>query len=241
MLKKALSLFFPQTCLVCRRIISNQKYFCVDCLEKIQFIREPFCTLCGIPFPSSVSLSHPCADCLVDSPSFCGHRSLWVYEKPVNQLVYGLKYGERFDLLEPLAQSIFKEMREWFSDADILVPVPLSTSRLRTRTYNQSLELAKKLSKISGIPVAVHSLQKIRETVPQTELNRAERIQNLKNAFVWNDLKNNLKDKSVLLIDDVYTTGSTLKACAETLRKQEPCRVRGITLAMNVPEISSTH
>ncbi len=236
MLKKVLSLFFPQTCLVCRQIISHEKYFCPDCLEKIQFIREPFCTLCGIPFPSSVPFSHPCADCLSDPPPFSEHRSLWIYEKPVNQLVYGLKYGERFDLLEPLAQSIFQGMRNWFSDADILVPVPLSTSRLKKRTYNQSLELARKLSKISGIPVAVHSLQKIRETIPQTELNRVERIKNLKNAFVWNDPKNNLKDKSVLLIDDVYTTGSTLKSCAKTLKQQETGRIRGITVAMNIPE-----
>lgn len=116
------------------------------------------------------------------------------------------------------------------------MPVPLSTDRLRKRTFNQSLELARALSKATQIPVSVHALRKVRKTPPQTSLSRKERLENLKRAFVWTGGQKSIEGKKIVLVDDVFTTGGTLSACAKVLKSEKAATVGAVTIAFNVPK-----
>ncbi|MBI4410930.1 MAG: ComF family protein [Deltaproteobacteria bacterium] len=233
-IQRALNILLPQVCRACGCLLKNSDKICNDCFCKIRWIGKPHCTICGSPFESSVAVSHPCPECLKRKPAFDWHRSCVLYEEPVNRILYHLKYSAGMDCIGVFAEWFEKIIGEQTVKADYLIPVPLSMGRLRRRSYNQSVELAKKISHRTGIPVLIHSLQKIRKTVPQTELPREERLKNLRGAFAWKEKKICLKDKNVFLIDDVFTTGSTLNACASALKLQKPAMVGAMTIALNL-------
>lgn len=228
-LRKIISIFFPENCRLCGSITSEKKYLCPSCTSQICFISEPHCTVCGIPFQGETH-SHPCARCLKNAPEFSWHRSRTVYSDQVAHLVHGLKYGAKLDVLNLLGDWLM-HYQYLLEGSDFLIPVPLSIDRLRGRTYNQSLELARNLSRRMGIPVLAQGLQKNKVTPPQTTLARAERLQNLKGAFIWTG-NQNLEGKKVVLIDDICTTGSTLSECARTLQLQNPREVGALTIAL---------
>lgn len=230
---RILNFVFPQACRVCNLLLSESHHICENCLSQIKWIRGALCLVCGTPFESQETLSHPCAECLKKPPSFTSHRSLVYYSDPVRQLIHRYKFKSQLDLIPLFCSWILQEQKALLEKIDYLIPVPLSRIRLKKRTYNQSLELARTLSQISGIPFLVHSLIKIQETPPQTGLSRTERIRNLKGAFLWRDEKVDIKDKNILLIDDVFTTGSTLATCASVLKIFKPHEIHGLTLAFN--------
>lgn len=227
------SLILPETCRVCQRILKKSKNICSECDQKIEMICSSHCTVCGLPFDFHQNINHPCKHCIEKPPPFDSHRSCALYGEPVNYLVHRFKYEAGFDLLGLFSDWMNKVNGEMLKEADYLIPVPLSHSRLKQRTYNQSLLLAKVISSQTGIPVLPHSLRKVRETVPQTGLKREERIKNLRGAFDWRDSSISIKGKKIILIDDVYSTGSTLSVCSQVLRKQKPRYIGALTLAFN--------
>lgn len=204
---------------------------CEECRATLPWIEEPGCTICGQPFVSTSS--HPCGNCLADPPPFDWHRSPLKYEQAMSLLIHSFKFKEGLTLTSLLSSLIFEKFAANIAGTDFLIPVPLASKRLRGRTYNQSLELAKGLQRLSGIPVLPHSLQKKRETLPQTALKRKDREKNLRDCFVWRD-KRSLEGKKVILIDDVYTTGSTMTVLASLLRQQKPAAIGALTLAMTL-------
>lgn len=223
--------FLPAVCVYCGTLIRSEG-LCERCRAQVERIKEPLCTLCGIPFDSESALSHPCPGCLQSPPSFESHRSLFVYDGIVREMIHCLKFKAGLHLLDFFSMALVEKWREFFEKCDYLIPVPLFWKRLIERTFNQSAEVGRMISKKTGIPLLLHSLQKIRSTPPQTSLKRDERIKNLENCFEWKG-KENLEAKIVCLIDDVYSTGSTLSACAESLKDSFSCRVVAVTLAFN--------
>lgn len=217
---------------MCKKITRPEKYLCDECGRQIKKINEPCCTICGLPFPPEVGISHPCHECLLQPPPFDWHRSAVCYEGPVKKMVHRFKYRHGHDLTILLAGWMLEKCGDQVKTADFLAPVPLSTKRLKKRTCNQSLVLAQVLSSQTGIPLLCHSLQKARDTAPQTGLSKAERAKNLRGSFVWKDEKIALKGKKILLVDDVYTTGSTLEACSKVLRRLKPESIGALTIAM---------
>lgn len=147
-------------------------------------------------------------------------------------MIHRLKFKAGFHLLDFFSAMMVEKWGGLIEKCDCLIPVPLFWKRLAERTFNQSAELAKVISNKTGIPLLVYSLQKIRSTPPQTSLKRDERIKNLGHCFEWKG-KQNLDSKTVCLIDDVYSTGSTLSACAEALKDSFSCQVTAVTLAFN--------
>lgn len=228
-LKKILSILFPENCRLCGSITSEKIYLCPSCTSRITFISEPHCTVCGSPFQGHTH-SHSCARCLKKAPEFNWHRSSTVYSDQVARLVHGLKYGAKLDVLNLFGDWLMMH-HEIVQGSDFLIPVPLSPDRLRKRTYNQSLEIARNLSRRTGVPVLVQGLQKNKITSTQTTLKRSERLANLKGAFTWAG-NQNLEGKKVILIDDICTTGSTLSECARTLQLQNPREVGALTIAL---------
>lgn len=212
-----LDLFFPKICFGCRR---EDDYLCQDCLAalEIQGIHKKHSTL----NLSDLYFALPYQNVLVK-------RLLrkFKYDPFIKELSKNLA-----DLIITHFQLLDKT--ENFSDF-VLIPVPLTKGRLRRRGFNQAEEIAKELAKFLKIEVYGDALLKIKETRPQTELSQEEREENLKGAF---SVKSNavIKNKNILLSDDVYTTGSTMEECARTLKTAGAKRIVGIAVARAAPE-----
>lgn len=234
---KIVSLVFPTTCALCQKVLSGSVPLCGPCDSQVLHIRDPVCTICGMPLPETSPLSHPCGACLSEAPCFDWHRSCVVYDKGVDSLIHRFKYAGESHLVSLYIHWLKGAGNGNLPGTDFFVPVPLSPNRLRKRTWNQSLELSRALGKRKGVPVFSHALRKIRETPPQTGLSRKERIANLKNAFAWKGNKGGIEGKRVVLIDDVFTTGSTLSACAKALRPFKPKEIGALTIAINILKV----
>ncbi|MDO8518712.1 MAG: ComF family protein [Deltaproteobacteria bacterium] len=205
-----LNFFFPRSCAVCSTMTRTQ-FICDRCHPTLPWIKDG-------------------GDGLGAKQTFDWHRAPLKYDGPVVSLIHSFKFLDGLPLIPLLSSWMAKSLPD---KTNWLIPIPLSPKRLRQRTFNQSLELAKGVSKLTGIPVLRNSLQKIRETPPQTGLKKREREKNLKGCFSWAG-KTALCGKRVVLIDDVYTTGSTLSEAAEVLRGQNPAGIGALTLARTI-------
>lgn len=232
---------FPPRCAGCGSW--NEKVFCTPCISELQNVKSPLCACCGAPFDPAAQVlpDSLCADCRDNryhrAPVLDKRRAPFRYSGPVRQAIHAFKYRGKTALALPLAALL----ANYSSDApnglslgeiDVIVPVPLHPVRRWRRGYNQSALLAHELGQISGIPFA-DLLQRTRHTVPQVEVEAGERAQNVQGAFainphVWQEYS---KVESVLLIDDVSTTGATLEECARILKKQGVKNVSALTLA----------
>jgi len=163
------------------------------------------------------------------------HRSAVIYEGPVVSLIHQLKYGADFKTLSLFAAWIMKNKGDMILEADVMIPVPLSRKKLSQRGFNQSLELAKMLAHPFKKKVLHQGLKKIRETKAQTQLSQKERQENLRGAFEWVGTYD-IRDKNILLIDDVHSTGSTLEACSQAIEKGKPGQIKALTIAYNTGE-----
>jgi len=143
----------------------------------------------------------------------------FVYAHPVDALIQGYKYGGRLALGTVLANALYSQLGE---PADLMIPMPLAATRLRERGFNQALELARQISRRTGIPLTAHACRKVRETLPQAMLPWKERAANVRRVFVCDE---NLADRHVAIVDDVMTTGTTLNELAGNLRRAGARRV----------------
>ncbi len=147
----------------------------------------------------------------------------------MREAIHRFKYSNSQDLVAPLGEMMVSYWQEVSFSADLIIPVPLHTRRLRERGYNQAALLARELGKGVGLPVLEDALVRVRETSPQVDLNAKERQENVRGAF--HCPTDRLAGKSVLLVDDVYTTGATLEACSLALKQQGVGTVWALTLA----------
>ncbi len=188
----------------------------------------PCAPAAGWSFRSADGADRLCGDCRTDPPPFARARAAALYDGPVAAAVKRLKFGRQMAYL-PLMQSWLKApaCRELAAVAELLVPVPLHPRRLKARGFNQALLLAQAFDEA---PVARDALVRVRHTVPQVKLNPKERRDNVKGAFaVPNPAR--VKGKSILLVDDLFTTGATVKECARVLRRAGARRVEVLTVA----------
>lgn len=215
-------------------------FLCPACLGGFTPIQSPICTRCGLMFKSRESTDHVCGECARQPKKFQIARAAGVYTPGFIEIVHKFKYKGKIQLAKPLGALLFTEfLRYWKNNAiDLILPVPLHKKRFRQRGFNQAYLLVNdwgNLSRARGLrpwraAVETKVLVRSKKTAPQTGLNRAGRLQNIKNAFKVRrpDI---IKDKRVLLVDDVYTTGATANECARVLVKSGAKRVDVLTLA----------
>lgn len=228
---------FPPRCPSCRGEVTGNGNFCVTCFEKLRMISDPLCHHCGIPFVVSVEAESLCPDCLVVRPEFDKARAAMVYDKVSGPLISALKFHDQWAGIERHAQMMLGAGGALLAGADHLVPVPLHWRRLMKRKYNQSALLAYGLSKRTSIRCSPELLQRIRATKPQMRLDRKLRAQNVKKAFAVPDAMHaQIRDKVIVLVDDVITTGATVNACAQALKAAGAREVRVLALARTVKE-----
>ncbi len=233
--RKFLRVIFPATCASCDSALWDDPvpFVCQTCWEALTPISGPCCPHCGVPYTSSVALSHSpdheCGACRSKSPAFTQTWSLFPYQPPLKEAIILFKYRGKRSLTKPFIQKMLPALPA-LPNIDLLIPVPLHPQRLREREYNQSHLLAHGLSQHLQIPLLISCLLRVRPTVPQTSLTKKQRLTNLHRAFSINNACH-IQDKRILLIDDVFTTGTTLHECAKTLRKSGSGPVYGLTLA----------
>jgi len=231
-LPNLLDIAFPPLCLRCKTRVGGQGMLCAACWQQLAFISEPFCVRCGIPFEYAPGGLDQCGKCLRAPPPFTQARAVLRYDDASKLLVLRLKYHDDAALAVTCAPWLQRVGEPLFAGADALIPVPLHYWRFVGRRYNQAALLANALAKHVSLPVWPHALKRIRATPPQAALRAKERAENIKGAFAVPPRETaRLRGKTVLLIDDVYTTGATLSACTEALLEARVSEVRVLTLA----------
>jgi ComF family protein len=227
-------LLFPPLCLGCERRLESSRppLFCPDCLAELVFIRSPCCHCCGIPFAAGVD--HWCGDCLARHYAFDFARSLFLYEPPLSLLIRSLKFGGHLTGLSTLgALTARSGLLGLFGEPDLILPVPLHRIRLRERGFNQALLIARGCFPQWKNRIETGLLLRRRSTIPQSLLTGKERRGNLKNVFSLAS-GSNVAGKQVLLVDDVFTTGSTVNECSRALRLAGAGRIEVFTLARSL-------
>ncbi|HKQ35654.1 MAG TPA: ComF family protein [Nitrospiraceae bacterium] len=236
--RQALRFVLPVECLTCGNALSTDPvpFFCRACWHSIRPLQQPACVRCDQPFVSPAATTytpnHQCQNCQERPPDFQRTWTLFPYLPPLREAICSFKYRSKHTLARPLARLMISALPRGI-DADVIIPVPLHPARLRAREFNQSLLLADQLSHHMGRPVSATNLVRIAATDPQTTLSRQARLRNLRNAFEIRKPQD-LVEKRILLVDDVFTTGTTLNECAKILHKAGAGPIFGLTLARTV-------
>lgn len=228
---------FPPSCPSCHGAVEAEGNFCAACFAKLRMITAPLCQCCGIPFVFAVEEVMRCPECLESPPAFDMARSALVYDAVSAPLISALKFSDQWSGLARHARMMVGAGGDALKEADLLLPVPLHWRRLVRRKYNQSALLAYSISAQVKIPCAIGILQRVRPTPPQMRLDRKTRLRNVRKAFAVSPAAMaEIMGKTVVLVDDVITTGATADACARVLKKAGAKEVRVLTLARTVKE-----
>lgn len=217
-------LVFPRSCIHCGGLPDHQDggiaHLCTKCVEQLDFVNDPCCSTCGHPFYGELAGERMCPHCEGLAPAFRAGRTAVLCKRPARTLVHELKYRNGLYVLEDIGL-IFRRspaVLDFVRDAT-LIPVPLHPRKRRERGYNQSELIAQSLAAAAGGKTVVgHFLERQTDTVSQTTFDRRTRLTNLKNAFALLDKVAITAGHHYVLVDDVFTTGSTLNSCARVLR-----------------------
>lgn len=210
-----LGYLMPYTCLCCGKKVEHKHNLCFECFNKLNFITEPLCECCGVPFKSEEA-SKICALCLSNPPIYLKSRSVFLYDDASRKLITSFKYSDKTELSILLGKYLYKFGSDIIAPEKIIIPVPIHSLKLISRKYNQSALLAKELSKLCSLKVLYNVLIKNKMSKPQAGLNFSKRQENLKNSFIIKN-KKLIKGKEIILIDDVITTGATIEKCCRKL------------------------
>ncbi len=226
-----LSVVLSPACAACEHplLYPTRGPVCDDCWQSILPLTPPLCDRCGDPLPAWRIVSVPlacCARCRRGSPAIDRARAIGAYDGALRAIIHALKYDGRRSLARPLGRLMRERGADILDGVTCVIPVPLHPSRRRHRGFNQAADLARRV----GIPVR-SALRRIRATPTQTGLPAAKRHRNMRDAFATTRAARQLKGATVVLIDDVSTTGATLEACARVLKEAGVGEVRALTAA----------
>lgn len=228
---RVLNILYPRCCPVCHRILKDQNTLvCPECEGKLRPVREPRCMRCGRPVKEEEEY---CGECAAGRRKFTCGRSIYLYDERMKSSLLKYKYFGRREYGDFFSAAIshyaLKEIERW--KPDVIFPVPLHKKKKRIRGFNQAEYLARRVGKAWGIPVEAEVLLKVKKTGSQKKLDAAHRRKNLEKAFSVTEPLDGLK---ILLIDDVFTTGSTIDAAAAVLRAAGAREVYFLTLCTGI-------
>ncbi len=210
---------YPPVCLSCDAPVATADALCASCFRKLRPITAPLCPVLGIPFEVSLGPEARSAEAIADPPPFDRARAAVVYNDVARSLVSKLKYGDRPELARFCARLMAQGGHELLAADAVLVPVPLHRTRQFSRRYNQSTELARALGKLTGLAVDPLLVSRKKNTRQQVGLSGDARQRNVAGAFMPHpDAIARLKGRRVVIVDDVVTTGSTVKAVTRALK-----------------------
>lgn len=216
--EELMDMIYPPRCPVCGEVRKEKdRLTCRGCLEKLSWIREPQCKKCGKMLGNEEQ--EYCFDCTKMQYHFESGYPLWNYDNVMRKSIADFKYGGRREYGRFYGEALAWRYGDKFLalKIDAIIPVPVHHTKRRERGYNQTEVIADTVGKKLGLPVWKNQLIRIRKTMPQKELTQHERLKNLEEAFAIKNQYHLLKDAKVLLLDDIYTSGSTVEACTKVL------------------------
>jgi len=225
---------FPSFCELCGRLLlePEEKIVCNQCLTKIDIHHGPVCRVCGRFISGENDLGSLCLECQDDPPPYELHRSLGPYSGHLKEMIILLKYKGNEPLASSLAEQLYRQFNPQgiLAGIDFILPVPLHPKKERERGFNQAELIGRRLASLTGCPLNRDILIKTRNTPAQVSLEAKERELNLRGALAVRK-KEFVRQRVLILVDDVYTTGSTIKECALVLKKAGAREIRALTLA----------
>lgn len=214
-----LDLLYPPLCLACDAPVATSGTLCVTCFMRLRAITAPFCPVLGLPFDKPQPAGTLSLPAIADPPPFGRARSAVLYGEVARSLVSRLKYGDRPEIAAFCARFMARAAADLWGENAVLVPIPLHARRLLRRRYNQSTEIARTLSRLTGVPLLTGLLRRRRDTRQQVGLTATGRARNIGGAFTTSPaISRRLAGRRVILVDDVITTGATVKAATRALR-----------------------
>ncbi len=231
-ISRAVDTILPPRCVITGDLVDRQGMIAAQAWRGLEFISDPFCEHCGFPFDFEVEDGTLCASCIAYQQPYESARAALKYNDVSRSLVLGFKHGDKTHAVRAFVPWLQKAGLEMLEEADLIVPVPLHPWRLISRRYNQAALMAYALAKETGHKVVPDALHRVRVTQTQGHLNTKERHKNVRKAFALNPkYASKVKGKTIVLIDDVYTTGATIRECTKTLLKSGAARIHILTLA----------
>jgi len=233
--KRAVDLILPPVCPACRAASESGAALCARCWAMMRFLAPPLCPVLGTPFAHEMGPGIVSAAVLADPPPFARARSAVVYEDTARRLVHALKYRDRHEVAGFMAKAMMRAGGELLTDCEVIVPVPLHPWRLWLRRFNQAGLLAERIGRQSGIDARPLVLKRIKRTRQQVGLSVREREANVGGAFVVElSERPMIAGRRVLVVDDVFTSGATVRAATRALRRGGAVAVDVLTFAMVV-------
>lgn len=240
--KMLCDMFYPGRCPVCDEILEPElsaRGIHRFCISELKPVSGAVCMQCGRPLANEAG--EYCYDCQRmrqqdfgrgKEPAIRQGKSLYLYQGKIKETMYRFKYGNRREYAQFFAKQAQMCLGDWIQsrEIEVIVPVPMYLPKQKKRGYNQAETFAKALGSRMKIPVDTTLIKRCRDTTPQKELNDIERKNNLKSAF--QRTQNIVKYKNILVVDDIYTTGSTAMAVAETLRETDSCRIYFLSICI---------
>ncbi|KAA9016838.1 ComF family protein [Sphingobium limneticum] len=222
----------PPRCPGCGAIVGEDFAFCLPCWGGMEFLGEPCCARCGVPFPHEMGEGAECGGCMADPPPWDSARAVLAYGDVARTVALRLKYGRRIGLARLIARQMLRHVGD---EEALIVPVPLHRWRLWNRGFNQSALIADHLGRLTGWPVDKQALRRVKRTAPLRGMNPKQRAKMVRGAFALG-AGQTVKGRRILLIDDVHTSGATAAACAKMLKRGGATEVRLLCWARVLPD-----
>jgi ComF family protein len=237
-LRGMLDFALPPRCPGCGEIVGEPHRFCLDCWASLTFLGDPCCARCGLPFAyGGEGADAECGGCLAEPPPFDRARGAVAYGDVSRQVALRLKYSGRPGLAETLARFMLRHVGTGEAGEGLLVPVPLHRWRIWKRGYNQAALIASALARHAGLACELDLLRRTRATPPLRGLGRKERALAVRGAFrLAEGAKERIEGRTIILVDDVFTSGATASACARVLKRGGAARVELLCWARVVRE-----
>lgn len=230
-MKHILNYVMPYRCIVCFELTQGEDDLCGKCFKVHEFINRPYCNSCGVPFEIDIADDIICNNCQYNYNHFDKGRSLLVFNDDSRKLIHGFKFNDQIQTAKFFAKLFCNKYPEFIKEVDIIAPVPMYRWKRLVRLYNPPQILAKELHKyFPKIEFIPDLLIKSRFTMSQRKLTREERLNNLKDSIQINK-KHYITNKKILLIDDVFTTGTTINYCSSILKEHKAATITFFTIA----------
>jgi ComF family protein len=238
-LRSIYDLVLPPRCPGCAEIVDGDDRFCASCFAALHFLGPPWCAACGHPLVHEADPAAQCGACLAEAPPFSRARAALAYGEGARTVVLALKHGRRLPLARMMARAMLRVAGPLPVDT-VIVPVPSHRWRLWTRGFNQAASLARQFARQGGHALAVDALERVKATPSTKGLNRRQRQKNVQGAFrvARPEL---IRGRTVVLIDDVMTTGATVAACAARLNRAGARHVEVLTYARALRDWQGYH